>query len=75
MSDRSWHNFKYISCEKAFELDISEGTSLEDYKTNARNNDKCHCGEPTWKMAAELEMCFSCVTGETDASKDYELKQ
>ena len=31
-----------------------------------------NCDEKVWKFAG-LGMCFSCVTGESDASDDYEL--
>ena len=32
-----------------------------------------NCSNKVWKMA-DLDMCFSCVTGETDASNDYEIE-
>jgi len=32
----------------------------------------CECGEPEWKYGLS-GMCFSCTTGEADASDDCEI--
>lgn len=39
---------------------------------------KCDCGDPIWAMVDALAgcgMCFSCTTGEADASSDYEFTE
>ena len=33
----------------------------------------CNCDEHIWKLL-DNDMCFSCTTGEADASDDYELE-
>ncbi len=45
--------------------------SLEDFKKGK----KCECGNPIWVIGTALyeTTCFSCLTGETDASKDFEI--
>ena len=74
MSRRSWHNFNYITCEEAVQKNIIEGKTLEDYQAMAADDRICCvCDEPIWHLLNELDMCFSCCTGETDASNDYEL--
>ncbi|MCT8137845.1 hypothetical protein H1D32_08795 [Anaerobacillus sp. CMMVII] len=35
------------------------------------------CGQPIWAIGSALtgsNMCFTCTTGETDHSEDYEIK-
>jgi hypothetical protein len=46
-------------------------SALQDYKEGAR----CHCGSPIWVIgSAEAgNTCFTCCTGESDPSHDYEL--
>jgi len=39
---------------------------------NAEESTCCNCSNSVWKYG-QTDMCFSCVTGETDASEDYEL--
>ena len=67
-------NFEYITAEKAAELNVNgNGRGVKYYRHLARNKKSCdNCGNPVWRLA-ELSMCFSCVTGESDASNDYEL--
>ena len=35
----------------------------------------CFCGQPIWVIgSAEAgDMCFTCITGSSDSSEDYEL--
>lgn len=68
-------NFTYITPEKAAELGvINEITDVNYYRELAQKEGACEvCGNPIWKIA-DTGMCFSCTTGETDASDDYELK-
>lgn len=69
-------DFTYVSAEQAIKLGLHKETSLTE-KTirymGARKPEPCeNCGAPEWKYAT-TGMCFSCTTGETDASDDYEV--
>lgn len=74
------HQFaQYITPEQAYKNHLKANgknatNSLEFYKQAAKNTDaECDiCGRPVWRIV-NLGMCFSCVTGESDASEDYEL--
>ena len=48
-------------------------SALEAYKAGRR----CHCGAPVWVIgSAETGlMCFTCITGESDPSQDYEIAE
>jgi len=68
----------YLTPEQAYENDKkANGGSmhtLAEYKRMARKtNDECDCGRPVWRLVG-LGMCFTCITGESDASDDYELE-
>ena len=70
---------EFITPEKAYEFDCSLNTppafSLKEYKHAAHSHQRCCiCGASAWKMAMQ-GLCFSCTTGESDASEDYELIQ
>lgn len=44
----------------------------------AKNNGKkcCVCGQPIWAAGSAITgnfMCFTCTTGESDSSEDYEI--
>lgn len=47
---------------------------LEFYQRLAGNDNMCEVceSEKVWKLV-DTGMCFSCTTGEADASDDYEL--
>lgn len=54
--------------------------NLKDLRKALRrkqNGAKCEvCGQSIWALgsaACGSNMCFSCITGEADASEDYEL--
>ncbi len=70
----------YLSPQRAYkqhmELNPDDKLTLADYKKWAKMTEaECdNCGRPIWRMVANLGMCFSCVTGESDASDDYELE-
>ncbi len=68
------NNFaEHITPEKAYEIRLEPSPySLEDYRRMASDNSKCQCGEPVWRFAGQ-GLCFTCTTGESDASEDYEL--
>ena len=47
--------------------------ALKAYKAGRR----CRCGGPIWVIgSAEAGLaCFSCITGESDPSEDYEIAE
>ena len=48
--------------------------TLKDYEEAAKDNSICMAcnNSPVWKLVG-TGMCFTCTTGEADASEDYEL--
>lgn len=72
------NNFgEYIKPEEALkrhnELNPARPKTLKYFQRLARSKAVCCiCGQPAWKLA-DCDMCFSCATGETDASDDCEL--
>jgi hypothetical protein len=38
---------------------------------------RCHCGEPIWVIGSTVvgHSCFTCITGETDPSEEYEIDE
>ena len=68
------NNFaEYITAEEAYKLNKESGKSLAYWEKLARSRAKCEvCGQPAWKYAG-TGLCFTCSTGEADASEDYEL--
>ena len=72
-------DFNYITPKEAAEIgvitdpDKGKVHSVEYYEKLASKTGKCiNCENDIWKML-DNEMCFSCTTGEHDASDDYEL--
>lgn len=47
--------------------------SLKD----VRKGQKCSCGNPIWVAGSVFvgNSCFTCITGEVDASEDYEIDE
>jgi len=71
------NNFaEYITPEKAFKLNRgNNGRNLDWYKRHQKDHSMCQCGqEKVWRYAG-TGLCFSCTTGEADASDDYELEE
>ena len=66
------NNFaEYITIDKAKEL--GDSRSKKEILQMAKSNKKCiNCGQPSWRLGG-CGLCFSCTTGESDASDDYEL--
>jgi hypothetical protein len=53
--------------------DGSRHSTREELEKMARNDSTCeNCDLPVWRFG-ETGMCFTCTTGESDASDDYEL--
>jgi hypothetical protein len=51
----------------------SSSTLAELQRLAARKTRRCmNCDEKEWKLA-DCGLCFSCTTGEADASGDYEI--
>ena len=66
---------EYITAEQAYEINRKTGskTTLAEWKVRARSKRNCMvCGMPAWRYA-DTGLCFTCTTGESDASEDYEL--
>jgi len=72
------NNFaKYITPEQAKKLhdklNPHDIRSLSYWKKKSKDKRWCQCGqERVWKFGG-TGLCFSCTTGEADASDDYEL--
>lgn len=67
------NNFIFITPEDYFKID--KHLSLAELRRRARSKGGCEvCGQPVWKLAG-TGLCFTCTTGEADASNDYELFQ
>ena len=71
------NNFgKYITPIDYWDLYHTEEdgfNSLKEVVMASKNDDTCvNCDEKVWKLA-NTGMCFSCTSGESDASDDFEL--
>lgn len=77
------NNFgQYLTPEQAYENNKDVATNnpdypmqtLEDYTKRSKVNGMCTVCEmeKIWRYGG-TDMCFSCLTGEADASDDYEL--
>lgn len=66
--------FHYIKAENYFKIKcLSDKRTLVDFKLLAKQEGKCDiCGQAIWKLA-DTGLCFSCTTGESDNSDDYEI--
>jgi hypothetical protein len=67
------NNFaEYITPERAKEN--GDSRSLAALKALAARKDRIceNCDEMAWRLGG-VGLCFSCTTGEADASEDYEL--
>jgi len=67
-------DFIYITPEQAFDRGArSDISDLDGYIKLAKSGGECElCDNEKWKLA-NTGLCFSCTTGTTDASTDYEL--
>ena len=58
--------------EKAADL----RAALKEAVKRKRNGAACFCGRPIWAIRYAItgeEQCFTCTTGESDSSDDYEI--
>lgn len=67
------HNFTYTTPSELVRKH-PDGINFQELKRRSRLPDKeCeNCNQLAWKYA-DNGLCFSCTTGESDASEDYEL--
>ncbi|AXI99716.1 hypothetical protein CYPRO_0430 [Cyclonatronum proteinivorum] len=77
-------NFKSISVHKFVKL-YKKSNPREDaemlkkdlihFRSLKSNGQKCNCGNPIWAIGSAISGmgCFTCITGETDSSNDYEI--
>jgi hypothetical protein len=57
---------------------VADLTARLQYALDARKaGQRCHCGGPIWAIgSAEAGLsCFTCITGESDPSRDYEIAE
>lgn len=49
---------------------------LEEFKKRKIKGELCNCGNPIWIIGSALtgKGCFTCITGESECSGDYEIK-
>jgi len=59
--------------ENAADVTARLHSALEAYKAGRR----CSCGAPIWVIGSAQTgfMCFTCITGESDTSEDYEIAE
>ncbi len=86
MSGLAIDNFTFISLEKFIEINNKPKThvtdeQIEDIQAAVERRDTgaecfvCGCS-PIWAVGSALcgtDMCFTCITGESDAANDYEV--
>lgn len=55
------------------ELTANLKRALAAFKSGVR----CSCGEPIWVIGSAFagNACFTCISGETDSSQDFEIAE
>lgn len=50
--------------------------SLTEFKKRKIQRELCDCGNPIWIIGSAIigKGCFTCITGDSDCSEDYEIK-
>ena len=50
--------------------------SLLYFKSLRDSGELCQCGNPIWIVGSAIvgKGCFTCITGETDTSEDFEIE-
>jgi hypothetical protein len=48
---------------------------LEGFMKRKTQGELCDCGNPIWIIGSAITVkgCFTCITGESDCSEDYEI--
>lgn len=78
-------NFNYLSIDEYVKTTIDQDSnlntqelvkSLEQFKARKLKGELCDCGNEIWIVGSAIsgKGCFSCITGETDSSGDYEVE-
>ena len=76
------NDFKEISIDHFVKKTKKANPNLDEgelrNQLNAFRKEKgelCACGEPIWIVGSAMtgRACFTCITGETDTSGDYEI--
>lgn len=63
-----------LTVEQALKKNVYDGATKSELELRARDDSECGvCSRPVWRLVG-IGMCFTCTTGESDASDDYELK-
>lgn len=69
------NNFaKYLTPKQAKRL--GDDRTLKELEEAAKDDSECDvCGQPIWRYGHgdKTGLCFTCTTGQVDASEDYEL--
>lgn len=70
---------KFINLHKKNNPDTDTAAlkkSLTHFRKLKLQGQKCDCGNPIWIIGSAFAgmACFTCITGETDCSNDYEIK-
>lgn len=68
------HRFNYVTPSQLIKEHPDKAKNYSELVRKSRmSNRTCiNCDMPVWKFV-DLDMCFTCVTGESDPSDDYEL--
>ena len=68
------NNFYFVTPEQYIKENGEEQHTLKELKAIAKEEaSECmNCNEPEWKLV-KTGLCFTCTTGEADASEDYEI--
>jgi hypothetical protein len=68
------NDFVYITPEEAASIEAHSGkTDVAYYRKLVASGGVCeNCDNPVWRFAG-TGLCFTCTTGESDSSEDYEL--
>ena len=79
------YNFQYISIESFIikhkksnsESDVEQlRKDLMHFQQLKTQGVKCNCANELWVIGSAIsgKGCFTCITGETDCSDDYEIE-
>ena len=51
-------------------------SALQEFKKRKMKGELCDCGNPIWIVGSAItgKACFTCITGESDCSDDYEIE-
>jgi len=77
--------FNLISIDEFIANTIKNNPSLKaadlrkdliEFKIRKSRGEKCFCGNPLWIIGSAITRkgCFTCITGESNCSDDYEIE-